>query len=82
LLVTDVGGAGGPGGIYKITRSDFGFPTGHAYSASDTYGIVGTLGLDNGVVTPIVSGLQSARRLIFVRKESPRELSGHREHGE
>jgi hypothetical protein len=63
-------------------RSDFGFPTGHAYCASDTYGIVGTLGLDNGVVTPIVSGLQSARGLIFVRQESPRESSEHREHGE
>ena len=79
LLVTDVGGAGGPGGIYKITRTDFGFPTGQAYSASDTQGIVGTLGLDNGVVTPIVTGFQSARGLMFVRKVSSKESSEHRD---
>ena len=71
LLVTDVGGASGPGGIYKITRNDFGFATGQAYSASDTYGFVGTLSLDTGVVTPIVRGFRSARGLMFVRKESP-----------
>jgi hypothetical protein len=83
LLVTDVGGTGGAGGIYKITRTDFGFSTGQAYSASDTTGIVGTLGLDTGVVTPIVTGLQSGRGLIFVRKASSNESSDHsHEHGE
>ncbi|HEY0745359.1 MAG TPA: hypothetical protein VGD63_01560 [Steroidobacteraceae bacterium] len=82
LLVADVGGTGGPGGIYKITRSNFGFPTGQAYSASDTYGIVGTLGLDTGVVTPVVTGLQSARGLIFVRKESSESSDHSHEHGE
>jgi hypothetical protein len=37
-----------------------------AYSASDTLGLVGTLNLDNGVVTPIVTGFGSARGLLFV----------------
>lgn len=63
LLVTDVGG----NTIYRVDRSDFGFEPGQAYSASDTAGIVGTLNLDNGVVTPIVTGLVSARGLQFVR---------------
>jgi hypothetical protein len=62
LLVSDVGG----GIIYRIDRSAFGFEPGQAYSASDTAGIVGTLNLDNGVVTPIVTGLVSARGLQFV----------------
>jgi len=62
LLVTDVGG----NTIYRIDRSDFGFEPGQAYSASDTAGIVGTLNLDNGVVTPIVTGLVSGRGLQFV----------------
>jgi hypothetical protein len=63
LLVTDVGADT----IYRIDRSDFGFEPGQAYSASDTAGIVGTLNLDSGVVTPIVTGLVSARGLQFVR---------------
>ncbi|HEY0802103.1 MAG TPA: hypothetical protein VGD54_14790, partial [Steroidobacteraceae bacterium] len=48
LLVTDIGTTAAPGGIYKIKRPHFGFETGQAYSASDTFGIVGTLNLDNG----------------------------------
>jgi hypothetical protein len=63
LLVTDVGG----GTIYRIDRAPFGFEPGQAYSASDTAGIVGTLNLDTGVVTPIVTGLTSARGLQFVK---------------
>ncbi|HXB18124.1 MAG TPA: hypothetical protein VNV40_04725 [Steroidobacteraceae bacterium] len=62
LLVTDIGG----NTIYRIDRSGFGFEPGQAYSASDTAGIVGTLNLDNGIVTPIVTGLVSARGLQFV----------------
>jgi hypothetical protein len=62
LLVTDIDG----NAIYRIDRSGFGFEPGQAYSASDTAGIVGTLNLDNGVLTPIVSGLISARGLQFV----------------
>ena len=62
LLVTDVGGDT----IYRVDRADFGFEPGQAYSASDTAGIVGTLNLDNGVVTPIVTGLVSGRGLQFV----------------
>ena len=61
LLVTDVGS----GIIYRIDRTDFGFEPGQAYSASDTTGIVGALNLDNGTVTPIVTGLSSARGLQF-----------------
>lgn len=62
LLVTDIGA----NAIYRIDRSDFGFEPGQAYSASDTAGIVGTLNLDNGAVTPIVTGLVSGRGLLFV----------------
>jgi hypothetical protein len=62
LLVTDIGA----NTIYRIDRSDFGFEPGQAYSASDTAGIVGTLNLDNGVVTPVITGLVSGRGLQFV----------------
>ncbi len=62
LLVSDIGSDT----IYRIDRSDFGFEPGQAYSASDTAGVVGTLNLDNGVVTPIITGLVSARGLQFV----------------
>jgi hypothetical protein len=44
-------------------------PPGVAYSASDSDGLVGTLDLDNGVVTPIVTGLGSARGMLFVRPD-------------
>lgn len=67
LLVTDIGG----NAIYRIDRSGFGFEPGQAYSASDTAGIVGTLNLDNGVLTPIVTGLASARGLQFVSAGAP-----------
>ena len=63
LLVTDVGG----GVIYRIDRAAFGFEPGQAYSASDTAGVVGTLNLDTGVLTPIVTGMSSARGLLFVK---------------
>ena len=62
LLFTDIGS----GTIYRIDRADFGFEPGQAYCASDTAGVVGTLNLDNGVVTPIITGLNSARGLLFV----------------
>ncbi len=67
LLVTDIGS----GMIYRIDRTILGFEPGQAYSASDTLGLVGSLNLDNGDVTPIVTGLNSARGLVFV-------TSGHR----
>jgi hypothetical protein len=62
LLVTDVNG----GVIYRIDAGTFGFEPGTAYTASDTLGLVGSLNLDNGVVTPIVTGFGSARGLLFV----------------
>src|ERR1700733_854319 len=62
LLVTDVAA----GVIYRIDGGTFGFEPGTAYSASDTLGLVGTLNLDNGVVTPVVTGFGSARGVIFV----------------
>jgi hypothetical protein len=62
LLVTDVNA----GVIYRIDSGIFGFEPGTAYSASDTLGLVGTLNLDNGFVTPIVTGFGSARGLLFV----------------
>lgn len=69
LLVTDIKG----NAIYTITRGPSGFERGQPYSASDSYGIVGTLDLKSGVVTPIVTGLISARGLTFVRGEERRE---------
>jgi hypothetical protein len=63
LMVTDLSG----NAIYKIKKSS-GFERGQAYSASDSYGIVGTLDVKSGVVTPIVTGLISARGLAFVRE--------------
>ena len=75
LLVTDVGG----GAIYRIDRANFGFEPGQAYSASDNAGVVGTLDLDTGTVTPIVTGLTSARGLQFVRHP---ENGEHREHAD
>jgi hypothetical protein len=68
LLVTDVNS----GVIYRIDASSFGFEPGTAYSASDTLGLVGTFNLDNGVVTPIVTGFGSARGLLFVSLEGDR----------
>lgn len=62
ILVTDVAGDA----IYRIDNKGFGFEPGTGYSASDTYGVVGTLNLDNGIVTPVVTGFGSARGLIFV----------------
>jgi hypothetical protein len=62
MLVTDLAG----GAIYRIDSPPFGFEPGTAYSASDTAGLVGTLNLDNGVLTPVVSGFGSARGVLFV----------------
>lgn len=66
LLVTDVGNAVDNGVIYRIDSPGLGFEPGVAYSASDTLGLVGTLNLDNGFVTPIVTGFDSARGLLFI----------------
>ena len=62
LLVSDIQGDA----IYRIDRPTFEFEPGVAYSASDSSGIVGTINLDTGAVTPIVTGLGSARGLLFV----------------
>ena len=66
LLFSDVAGDT----IYRLDRPVFGFEPGTAYSASDTAGIVGTLDLDNGVVTPIATGFGSTRGMTFVITES------------
>jgi hypothetical protein len=68
LVVTDVSGV-----VYRVDAGTFGFEPGTAYSASDTLGLVGTLNLDNGVVTPIVTGFGSARGLLFVSPDGDRE---------
>jgi hypothetical protein len=69
LLVSDVSG----GVIYRIDGGTFGFEPGVAYSASDTLGLVGTHNLDNGVVTPIVTGFGSARGLLFIAPDSDKD---------
>lgn len=69
LLVTDLSG----NAIYRIDGGTFGFEPGVAYSASDTLGLVGTLNLDNGAITPVVIGFGSARGLLFVTPDRDRE---------
>jgi hypothetical protein len=69
LLATDLAGDT----IYRIDGGTFGFEPGTAYSASDTAGIVGTLNLDNGVVTPIATGFGSMRGLLFVSPHRDRD---------
>jgi hypothetical protein len=63
LLVADLKGDA----VYRIDRPVFGFEPGVAYCASDTRGIIGTLNLDTGIVTPITTGLGSGRGLLFVQ---------------
>jgi hypothetical protein len=70
LLVTDINA----GVIYRIDSGNFGFEPGTAYSASDTLGLVGTLNLDNGVVTPIVTGFGSPRGLLFVAPDRDHDV--------
>ena len=65
LIVTDINADT----IYRIERhvlGSSGFEEGRAYSASDTLSFVGSLNVDNGVVTPIVSGFGSPRGLLFL----------------
>jgi hypothetical protein len=69
LLVTDVNA----GVIYRMDSGTFGFEPGTAYSASDTLGLVGTLNLDNGVVTPVVTGFGSARGLLFISPDGDKD---------
>jgi hypothetical protein len=66
LLFSDVGADI----IYRLDNHQFGFEPGTAYSTSDTKGIVGTLNLDNGLVTPVATGFVSTRGAIFVRPAS------------
>lgn len=74
LLAVDIGDgtSANPGTIYRIDNPTFGFEPGTAYSASDTNGWVGVLNLDNGVLTPIVTGLVSGRGLLFVSPDDDR----------
>jgi hypothetical protein len=68
LLFTDVAGDT----IYRLDSPPFGFELGVAYSASDTDGFVRALSLDHGVITPIVTGLGSARDMLFVQLDDDR----------
>lgn len=72
MLVTDIDGDT----IYRIDSPQLEFEPGVAYTASDSYGIVGTLDLDTGVVSPIVTGLMSGRGLIFVQTSNHGEGGG------
>jgi hypothetical protein len=62
ILVSDVMG----NAVYRIDDPSFGFEPDTAYTGSDTIGIVAKLDLDSGVLAPIVTGLGSARGMIFV----------------
>jgi hypothetical protein len=52
--------------IYRLDGGPFGFAPGTAYCGSDTTGVLGTLNLDTGVVTPIGTGFKSVRGIQFV----------------
>jgi hypothetical protein len=69
LLITDVNA----GVIYRMDAGTFGFEPGTAYSASDNLGLLGALNLDNGVVTPVVTGFGSARGLLFVSPDGDKD---------
>ena len=69
LLVTDINA----GVIYRIDGGTFGFEPGTAYSASDTQALVGTLNLDNGLVTPVITGLGSPRGLLFISPDGDKD---------
>jgi hypothetical protein len=62
LLVSDVAG----NKVYRIDRPNIGFSPGTPYSSSDTAGIVATLNLDDGFLTPIATGFGSTRGMVFV----------------
>jgi hypothetical protein len=74
MLVADIGNlAVGDGGtVYRIDSPPFGFEPGTAYCASDTAGFVGTLNLDTGAITTIVTGLNSGRGVFFVAPDEER----------
>lgn len=69
LLVTDVNA----GVVYRIDAGTFGFEPGTAYSGSDTLGLLGSLNLDNGFITPIITGFGSVRGLLFVVPDGDRD---------
>jgi hypothetical protein len=52
--------------IVKFTDKGVAKRSGTAYSASDSLGLVGTLNVDTGLIRPIVTGMNSARGLIFM----------------
>ena len=66
LLFSDVGA----GIVYRLDSRVFGFEPGVPYSASDTGGFVAVLNLDSGLLTPIGTGFQSTRGMIFVSPAS------------
>ena len=69
MLVSDVNA----GAIYRIDSRPFGFEPGTAYTTSDTLGLVGTLNLDNGFITPIATGFGSTRGLVFISPDGDRD---------
>ncbi len=70
--------------VYRLDRPVFGFEGGTPYSTSDSFGIVSVLNLDYGFLTPIASGFNSTRGMIFIKKEeSERERDDdRREHSD
>jgi hypothetical protein len=54
------------GAVYAVTSDAF--QPGGAYSASDSDGILGKVDLSTGLVTPIVTGMQSPHGALFIPK--------------
>lgn len=78
MLFSDVGA----NTVYRLDSAPFGFEPGVAYTGSDSDGLVGTLNLDNGVVTPVVTGLNSARGMIFVHLDRDEDRACKDDRGE
>jgi hypothetical protein len=67
--------------VYKLTKKTF--APGVAYTAADGGPFVGTIDLTTGVITPIVTGLQSPGGLVFVSTASAdrdRDSHDHDDH--
>ncbi len=57
--------------MYAIDRPFW--PSGAAYSASNSLGLVGLLNFDTGNLTPIVTGLKNPRGMAFVSEQEDDE---------
>ena len=67
-----------PDTVYAVTGNAF--QPGGAYSASDSDGILGKVDLSTGLVTPIVTGMQSPHGALFVPSSEDEQDEDEHEH--